>query len=131
MAQGIKPTGGTQIECTFVRCVFPTLKTRVETFERRGFDGYGFVTEAKGDADFPIVLEFFGDEPTVQTWIENIEALQGVICEVENGFGNIVGGILVEKVGQPEKKVALRHDADDPNGDGFKGMIQIQAKRLV
>lgn len=130
MAGLIKPVGGSDVPCTFVKCVFPSMRTRVETFVRRGYDGYGVVTDSLGDSDFLINVVFFGGQTSVGEWIENIEALQGRICTVTNDLNNTSqNNILIQNVGPPTRTVAIRHTAN-PDDDGYRAMFTIQAKRL-
>jgi hypothetical protein len=104
----LTPSGGSAINFLFWRGVMPNTRTRVETWQVPGVNGYGAILLGNGDSDGSAKAEYFALSDTYanQFW-QAIVACQGKICTLVDDFGDTVANLLVTKVGQPAKKAMI------------------------
>lgn len=82
-----------------IRGLTPAMKTRTETWEVPGIQGYGALRLGEGDAAFELVAVLYcADNATAQTQKGYIENLQGTVVDVTDDFGDTYNGIVVKHV---------------------------------
>lgn len=110
------------VTCTFVRGVSPSLRSRVDTWQLPGIDGYGVQLLGRGDTEWMFEAVLYDDEGDVSTWYTQLEALQGTIVTVVDDWGDSYTNILLVRVSQLDKTIAV------PNG--ARGEVRIEAKKV-
>jgi hypothetical protein len=117
------PTIGT-IECTFVKGTAAELKERVEAWQRPGIDGYGAQTVGKGDAPFAFTAVLYDTQENVESWIADLEALQGQVIDVTDDWGREHASLLVLRVTPVGQRLAA-------GSGGCRGEVRIEGVRTA
>lgn len=96
------------ITCTFLRGVPPALKEEAAITRRPGMDGYEIHLTGRGDSQGELTATLMSSDSGCDTWIGQIQALQGTVVTVVNDHGDTVTGCYVVHVGQPTKRASYR-----------------------
>lgn len=87
--------GGITVD--FIRGLPQRLKTRVETWQVPGLDGYGARTFAQGDSEFEIrTVSWLTDNDSADSLITSALALQGTLIDsITDDWGTVYSNVLV------------------------------------
>jgi len=78
------------------------LKRQLKVWTRPGLDGVGALDVGKSDGRARLQLEHHDTQSNVETWIADIEALQGQVVSITPDWGTTYDGCLITEVSQPE-----------------------------
>ncbi len=84
-----------------------TLRTRVETWQNPGIDGYGAQTLGRGDAGIRFQAVKYDTLANIETWIGNIEAVQGTVVSVTDSSNVTFTNVLVTAVRVVDRSAAV------------------------
>ena len=87
--------------CSFVKMItYQGRVTRARTWERRGINGTGAMTEGEGKGLFAFRGVLFDSDSNVETWRGTIEAMQGTIISIVDDNANTYSNCFVKAVAQ-------------------------------
>lgn len=96
------------VTCDFVRGASRGLKERVDTWEVPGIDGYGAQLLGGGNAEYRFLGVKLGTSAEIETWVGQIEDLQGQIISVVDDWPVTHTNLLVKGIGAPRKTPAVQ-----------------------
>lgn len=96
------------VTCDYVHGEAAELRERVDVWQVPGIDGYGAQKLAQGEADFMYVLARYDTAANVETWIDNIVALQGTLVTIVDDWEISRTLCLIQKVSAPKRTPATR-----------------------
>ena len=96
------------VTCQIVRPNAPPLKKqRVVTWMVAGLTGIGAHKLGLNDSEWEFELVKFGTSAQCNTWAAAIGALQATIVTIIDDHADTYTGMLIEKVSNPQKSVAV------------------------
>lgn len=103
-----------------------TLRERVETWQTPGLAGYGAQTLGRGDSPVRFEVVKYANRDNLETWIGNVEAVQGTVVSVTDNDGVVFTNVLVTAV-----RVVERHVAYIPGGTNRRAMLSIDGVKVA
>lgn len=76
-------------------------------FTAPGINGYGAQLHGQGNSEFRVVAVLHDTAANVEIWLRLIEQLQFTIISLVDDYGVTMTGMMVTKVGEPNKRAAV------------------------
>lgn len=103
-----------------------TLRQRTETWQTPGVDGYGAQTLGRGDSAIRFEVVKYDNRDNLETWIGNVEAVQGTVVSITDNDGVVFTNVLVTAV-----RVVERHVAYIPGGTNRRAKLSIDGVKVA
>lgn len=103
-----------------------TLRERVETWQVPGVSGYGAQTLGRGDSPVRFQVVEYDTLANLETWIGNVEAVQGTIVSVTDSSNVTFTSVLVTSV-----RVVDRAAAYIPGGTNMRAELMVEGVKVA
>jgi len=106
------------VSCDLVTGGVGDLKTKLDTWDVPGHDNIGLQSLGSSDSAFRFRLVQYDTKANIETWIGNIEALQGTIVSAEDDLEiTYTSNLAVQRVSVADRKAVIYQGANRVRGE--------------